>query len=85
MACERRWPVTTIKPPEHVCRAPGCERPRQPWAITCLKCWKKVPQELKDRIHEAKHENGLRSGIQRGLAAYAVINWLAGGQEEMKL
>ena len=73
------------KQPEHVCRAPGCDRARRSWALTCLKCWKKVPQELKEKISEAGQETGLQGGIQRGVAAYAVISWLAGRQEELQL
>ncbi len=73
------------KDPEHVCRAPGCDRARESWALTCMKCWLKVPQELKDKLHEARHESGLQAGVKRGMAAYAVMSWLAGGQENLGL
>jgi len=67
--------------PEYTCRAPSCKRARKEWALTCLECWQRVPQELKDKLHES----GPHGSIGRGLAAYAIINWLAGSQQELEL
>lgn len=66
--------------PEHTCRVPQCTRARKEWALTCLPCWRRVPQELKDKLHDAGQDR-----IPRGLAAYAIISWSAGTQEEVKL
>ncbi len=67
--------------PEFTCRNPSCKRARKEWALTCLECWQKVPQDLKDKLHEA----GPRGSVQRGVAAHAAIHYLAGAQEELKL
>ena len=70
----------TLKP-KHECRAAGCDRAREEWALTCRECWHKVPKDLQTKLFEA----GPAGSVERGLAAYAVISHLAGAQEELEL
>lgn len=67
--------------PKHTCRAPSCKRAREEWALTCRPCWRQVPDELKEKVTES-HRLGF---VAKGIAAYAVIHWLALGQREMQL